>query len=603
MHWQGLVPESNEKGINMEMKKNKVIEAAMGTAEFDLVIQNVNFVNVFTKEIYQADIGIADKRIAHVTQPGEKPLTGKNIYNGKGKYAIPGLIDTHVHTECSMMTPYHMAEAILPTGTTTIVCDPHEMANVMGIDGVKYILDASKDIYLHVYVTAPSCVPSVEGLETAGASFFKEEIQQMMKMDRVIGLAEVMDYYGVIHQSDRMQEIVETAGKYKGLIAGHAPGLMGRELSAYLAAGIQSCHESTFAEEARSKLRAGMTVECKESSNVPTIKELAPVLKEFGYPINSTFCTDDRAPDDILKDGNLDYVVRRAIEEGIPPVEAISMATYHASILTGLSEYGTLKPGNIADVLLLDDMEHFVVNEVFVEGELVAKKGKLLKKIPAIHPWQEQTDTIHLSQNLTEDTFRIPAKGEKAKVNLIQFNDDDPIMTEKVTRELPVTEGFVNIQGMDELATMAVLERHGKNGNIAVGLVENIGLKYGAVATTFSHDCHNLIVLGKNEADMLLAAKILKKYKGGIVCVHDGKADALVELPIAGITSPKPIEELAPEFKQLNDTMRTYGIKGACPFIQLGCLNLPVVPKIKLTDRGLVDVETQTMISILCEQP
>ena len=578
------------------MNSSKVIDGINGKIPFDVVIKNVQYVNIFTKEIYASEIGIIDGRIGHVNQPGEKPLEGKEIYEGNGKYAIPGLLDTHVHIESSMMTPANMAKAILIHGTTTIACDPHEIGNVVGVDGVKYMIEASEGIPLMVYILAPSCVPSVLGVETAGASFDEEEIEEIMKLDRVIGLGEVMDYQGVINQSDRMVRIINTAKKYTGFLQGHAPSLTGRTLSAYLSTGICSCHETSFREEARYKLRAGMTLECRESSIVHDIKTLAPVLKEFNYPLTTTMCTDDREPDDLLKEGHIDHVIRRAIAEGVPPIEAIKMATYNAAQLLRLSEIGSLTPGKLGNFLLLDSLEEFTVNEVFVKGELVAKAGKLVKSFDkASHPL-EKRNTLILKEKPTKEFFRIKHSQEKAKIKVITFNPETPIITDLEELELPVINGYIDISERDDLALLAVFERHGVNGNRSICFVKDLGLTHGAIASTVSHDSHNLVVVGKNIEDMLIAIEELCKIGGGIVCIAEGKVESLVELPIGGLMSTETIEEMAPKTELLKRKINELGIKSTCPILQVASFALPVIPFVRLTDCGLVDVNSQSLI-------
>ncbi|HBE77375.1 MAG TPA: adenine deaminase [Firmicutes bacterium] len=581
------------------MKKNPVIAAAHGEIPFDLVIRNVQYVNLLTKEIYDSEIGIVDGRIGHINQPGETPLQGKTEYDAGSRYAIPGLIDTHVHTESSMMTPANMAKAILPHGTTTIACDPHEIANVLGIEGVKYIIDASRDIPLTVYVLAPSCVPSVIGLETAGAAFTKEEIAAILQMERVIGLGEVMDFPGVIHQSERMMSIIETAAKHTRFLQGHAPNLTGRDLSAYLAAGICSCHETNYSEEARYKLRAGMTLECRESSIAQNIGAIAPVLKECNYPPTATLCTDDREPDDLLKDGHLDHVIRRAIAEGIPPIEAIKMATYNAAQLIDVSGIGLLKPGNLANILLLDSLDHFKVNEVFVKGMLIAKAGKMAMEIPKREFPLESRNTVILKAKPTEQSFTIKSSKPTVKVNVISFNPRMPIITDLEEIELPTRDGFIDISAREDIAILSIFERHGINGNHSTCFIKDLGLVRGAIASTVAHDCHNLLVLGKDIHDMVKAVDVLSNAGGGFVCVAGGKTEALVELPIAGLLSTKPAEEIARQNSLLKQKINEFGIRGNFPaLLLLVTFALPVIPNVRLTDHGLVDVNTQTLIPL-----
>jgi adenine deaminase len=590
-----------KKGENL-MNRGRLIQAANGQIPCDLVIKNVQLVNVFTKEIYPADIGISEGYIAHVTQPGEEGLSGEEEYDAKGKYAIPGMIDTHIHIESTMMNPTNFAKAVLPHGTTTVVNDPHELANVLGLEGVKYILEASAHLPLRFYVLAPSCVPSALGVETSGAAFNASEIATMLEWERVIGLAEVMDFPGVIYQSQRMNEILEVARKKGGFLQGHVPFLTGRGLSAYQCSGVNSDHESIDTDEAIYKLRAGMVLECRESSIAQNIKALAPALKACNYPPNATLCTDDREPDDLLREGHLDHVIRRAVQEGIPVLEAIKMCTYNAAQLTKLYDRGALAAGHVADVVLVEDLTDFKVNEVFIGGKLVAKEGKMAIELAAPEHPVESRNTITLRTEPNADTFQIKAgKPEKVLVNVIAYDKENPLLTKLAKVELPVKDGKIDISQNPELAYIGILERHGKNGNVSIGLVQDLGISKGAIASTVSHDCHNLTIVGRDPEDMAMAAQELVKSGGGIVCVADGKVLAKVELPIAGLMSTKSVEELAPETSHLKETIKGLGLEGQYPLLRVATFALAVIPEVKMTDQGLVDVLTQKFIPILPE--
>lgn len=582
------------------MNRSRLMQAANGQIPCDLVLKNVQLVNVFTKEIYLAEIGICEGYIAHVAQPGEEGIKGEREYDAQGKYAIPGMIDTHIHIESTMLNPANLAKAVLPHGTTTLVTDPHELANVLGLEGVRYILEASANLPLRVFVLAPSCVPSAVGVETSGAAFNAPEISTMLGWERVIGLAEVMDFPGVIYQSRRMQEILEAARKHGGFLQGHTPFLTGRGLSAYQCSGVNSDHETTGTKEALYKLRAGMVLECRESSIAQNIKALAPALKECNYPPNTTLCTDDREPDDLLREGHLDHVIRRAVAEGIPVLEAIRMCTYNAAQVTKLYDLGALAPGKVADVVLLEDLAAFKVNEVFVGGRLVAKEGKPAVELAAPSHPVERKNTVCLRHEPTADTFQIKAPGkEKARVNVIVYDAENPLLTRLAQAELPVKGGCIDLSQEQELAFLSILERHGKNGNVAVGLVQGLGLKRGAIASTVSHDCHNLTVIGREPEDMALAAGELARSGGGIVCVAEGKVLAKVELPIAGLMSPLTVEELAPLTSHLKQTIKDLGLLGDYPLLRVATFALAVIPEVKMTDMGLVDVLTQQFIPIL----
>ncbi len=583
------------------MQRKTVIDAINGEVDFDLVIKNVNLVNVITREVYESEIGIINGKIGHANQPGDEPLKGSKTFDAKGKYAIPGLIDTHIHTESTMMTLSNVAKALLVHGTTTIACDPHEIANVMGVEGVKYIIDSSSDIPLMTCVLAPSCVPSVEGLETSGAAFLKDEIKEILEMDRVIGLGEVMDFNGVINQSERMVEILEEARKHKAFLQGHSPMLTGHKLSAYLSTGIKSCHETSFADEARYKLRAGMTLECRESSIMHDVKQLAPVIKEFNFPENATLCTDDREPDDLYNEGHLDHVIRVAVKEGIPAVEAIKMSTFNSARLLGLENVGSIAPGKLANIAIIDNLENIKITDVFVEGKQIVKDGKLTEEINGKSYSIEKLNTVHLAQEPAIDDFKIKCNKDEALLNVMAYDKNVPIITQIEQVRMKTKDGYIDIAQDDSLAALTVFERHGKNGNKKCGVVKNLGIKEGAIASTVSHDCHNLIVLGKDADDMLLAARTLEKTGGGIVCVLNGKVEAIIELPIAGLLSPKPVEELAPKTALLKQKMRDMGMISSCLLLQIATLSLPVIPEVRLSDMGLIDVNNKKIIPVIID--
>jgi len=575
----------------------KVIQAAKGDLPFDLVIQNVNYVNLITREVYPAEIGISDGRIAHVTQPGEGGLEGIETYDAQGKHALPGLIDTHVHIESSMMNPAHFSEAIVPRGTTTIAADPHEIGNVLGIEGVNYMLEASQDIPLSVFVLAPSCIPSVPGMETAGAVFGPKEVQTLLKHDRVIGIGEVMDFVGVIEQSDRMSGIVQAGIDQRLFVQGHAPSLSGRMLSAYLASGIESDHETSFSDEAREKLRAGMVLECRESSIVNDLEALVPVIKELDYPDTTTLCSDDREPDDLLREGHLDHGVRRAIALGMPPMEILRMATLHGARLLRLHDRGILTPGKRADLILVENLNDFVADEVFIAGKLTAKSGKMTENVAVPAHEVEEKNSVYLDRPITEEDFEIPSAGDRVRMHVIAYTPETHILTKKAVREFAVADGKVQLDE-DGICRLAVFERHGVNGNRSVGAIQGFGLKKGAIASTVSHDCHNLVVVGTNARDMKVAAELVKEAGGGIVCVLDGKRIAGVDLPIAGLMSKKGLAEMAEETRILKETIVDFGINAVSPIIQVAAFALPVVPEIRLTDMGLVDVLHQSWIPL-----
>lgn len=577
------------------------IKAAMGIEEYDLVIRNTQYVNLFTKEIYTSDIGIKNGIIACVTQPGDPPLLCTNEYDAHGRYAIPGLIDTHVHIESSMMTPANMARTIIPHGTTTIACDPHEIANVAGLEGVNYILEASKDIPLSVFILTPSCVPSVVNLETAGAEFGVNEISQIFNSSpRVIGLGEVMDFPGVISCQHRITSILDYVRPLNRFMQGHCPLLTGPNLSAYQTSGVNSCHETAYTDEALYKLRAGMTLECRESSIARNIKAIMPAIITCHYPPNTTLCTDDREPDDLLSEGHIDHVLRRCVEEGGDVIEIIRMATYNAARLLRLYDRGSITPGLRADIILLDSLTPFKVNEVFIAGKLTAKGGNIYNDFTTpVLPF-ESTNTVHINHRMTADDFTIHldvADGE-VDLNMIRLDDDYPVVSHLHHQCLPISGGKV-IVNQEDIVYLSVFERHGKKGSSSICLLKNSGLKAGAIASTVSHDCHNLVVIGKNPEDMAIAANELIESGGGFCCVRNSSILASLDLPIGGLISPLPVEKMAPQTKHLKEVITDLGLRGSCPIIQVASFALPVIPHVRLTDMGLVDIETQKFLPLI----
>jgi adenine deaminase len=580
-----------------------ILDAIMGKHPFDLVITNCNFVNLSTAEIYPASIGVVGGIVGHVTQPDEaNNLNGTSYYDAKGKYALPGLIDTHVHIESSMITPVNFARQVLPCGTTTILADPHELANVMGLDGVRYFLEASEGLPLDIFVAAPSCVPSVVlsggNAETSHTQFDAPEIEQMMAMPRVIALGEVMDYTGVIQRNPRMMAIIQAAKKNGALVQGHIMNMDSAALSAYLAAGCVSDHETMGFDEAVRKLRSGLVLECRYASNCHDMPVLAKALAACRYPINATMCTDDREPDDLIREGHIDNVIRKAIEVGMPPIEAIRLATRNAAFFLNLPDRGELKAGRLANILLTESLETFFVDEVFVRGQLVAQKSQMISEITDPKIGYEMANSVLLKRPPKEDDFFIPAAGEKVTLNCILYNPDNSYLTKRGTAEFPVIDGHALVRARDGFVTMVVFERHGVNGNIGRAPIGGLGMMAGAIAGTVSHDCHNLFVIGTNASDMLIAARMLAKMGGGFVCVVDNTIKAKLALPICGLLSEKPAEELREDIAALKQVLGGLGIRAHSPLNLLTAFSLAVLPEIRLTDCGLFDTITQKIIPL-----
>ena len=595
--------------------RQALIAAAAGRRELDLVLRAVTVVNVFTGETYPADIGIFAGRIAHVTAPGQVPLAGREVLDRQGLIAIPGLIDTHVHIESSMVTPPHYAEAVVPHGTTTVLIDPHELANVLGLAGVRYMLDASEAIPLRVLVMAPSCVPSAPGVETAGAEFDRAEIEEMLGWPGVVGLAEVMDYPGVLRGEGRMMRLLEAAERAGGLIQGHAPRVRGRNLSAYAAAGIDSDHENREAQDGLAKLRAGMYLEVRESSLSANTAALAAALRGRGYLPNVTLCTDDVVPEDLLRRGGIDYVARRLVEEGLEPIDVVRFATLNAANRLRRPDLGALAPGRIADVALLSDLPRFRAAEVYRAGRLVAQAGRVVATRPAAGraPQDraaaiERQNTIRLPRELGAGAFRIRVPGTpdgEATIRVIDFNGRSaPVRTTYGTMRVRVVRGEVPVLPSGdgrELALLAVVERHGRHGGTACAVIRGFGPRDGAIATSVSHDSHNLTIVGTNAEDMLFACRALAETGGGIVLVRGGRVVTRIDLPVAGLISLEPAEEVAAEVATFRAAAEAAGMSGERAFMAIVSLTLAVSPEGKLSDLGLVDVERQTLLPTVIE--
>lgn len=588
------------------LDRSALIAAALGEIGLDLVLHGVRFVNVFTGEVYTADIGMAQGRIAHVTTPGEGSLTGRQVLDRSGLWAIPGLIDTHVHIESSMVTPAHYAAAVLPHGTTTVLIDPHELANVSGVAGVRLMVDASEDIPLRVLIMAPSCVPSAPGVETAGATFDRDEIEEMLAWPRVVGLAEVMDYPGVLRGAGRMMRLLEATETAGGIIQGHAPRLTGRQLSAYVAAGINSDHENRRTDEGLAKLRAGMYLEVRESSLSLNAAAMAEVLRGRGYLPNVTLCSDDVTPEDLLRHGHIDHVARRLVEEGLDPIDVIRFATLNAANRLNRSDLGALSPGRIADVVLLSDLSQFVVEEVYRAGTLVAQKGQVRFTVAdrgsvPIH------NTVHLPVGLSEDSFRIRLEGvsrDSVRLRTIEWHPRGANKTSFGELEVPVHGGEACVPSEADgqsINLLAVVDRHRTHGGVTCALLRGFGLRAGALASTVSHDCHQLTVIGCNRRDMLVACRHLAAIGGGIALALEGEVRADIPLPIAGLISPEPVSVVADQVAAFREAVARVGLPPDNSFMGVVSLTLAVSPEAKLSDLGLVDVNRQELVPLVIE--
>lgn len=587
--------------------KKGLIEAALGRRKCELVIENCKIVNVFSGEIYEGDIGIYSGFIAHIRcNPDDNEITeprieGDKYYNANGKYTIPGFIDAHIHIESTLMTPRNFAKAVIPHGTTTVVTDPHEIANVYGIDGVEYMHNSSEGLPMRQYVLAPSCVPAVLGLENSGAEFHYTDIERLFKLERVIGLGEVMDFLGVINNDARMVDILEAAEKRSMFIQGHAPFLTGRDLSAYLCGGATSDHESRTSKEARDKIRNGMYVDARESSISKNVSDIIRGINDFRYTSNLTLCTDDREADEILEYGHMNAVVKSAIDAGMHPIDAIRSSTLNTARELGITNLGGIAPNFVADLVLVESLEEMNVKAVFYNGDLVAEDGKLLAEINNDEFDIEKNNSVYVNNlNIEDFKLKVSNNDTKVKANVISYLSQHSSATEIIEEELDVENGYVKLPQDSDIKFVAVINRHNKLDTKAIGLVKGFGINKGAVGSTVSHDSHNLTIVFDNPYEAMLVAKDLINLGGGLSCALDNKIKNNLQLSVAGLMSNKEAKEISIEANNMKRSLREMGItEMKNPLLRIVTLALPVIPKGKMSDLGLIDVLNKEVIDII----
>ncbi len=573
----------------------ELIYTALGKIKADLVLKYVNLVNVYTGEILEnVDIAIKGSRIALVGKADHTIGPQTKVIDCSDHYVTPGFLDAHVHIESSMLTPIRFSEAVIPHGTTGIFTDPHEIANVLGIKGVKYFIEEAKNTPLRIFIEIPSCVPA-SALDISGAVLPPEDIIELLKLNETIGLAEVMDFIGVLEGRDDILKKIAAAIEHCKVVDGHAPSLRGKELSAYIAANINSDHECVLAEEAIEKARLGMYVMMREGSAWKDLDELVKVFKEREDIDSRMFLlvSDDVNCYDILTRGHMDYVIRRAIELGLDPVKAIQMATINTAIRFKVEDdIGGIAPGKLADLVILSNLEKVIVDTVIIDGTIVAKNMKNLWHVPREYKVPDYVfNTIRLRRPLKPEDFIIkaPISEGKVKARVIGIVPNKAI-TKHLIEEVTVKEEMVVADTSKDILKIAVIERHHASGRIGLGLVKGFGFKYGALASSIAHDSHNIIVVGVNDRDMAHAVNALSCSGGGIVFVSQGKIEAFIKLPIAGLLSNEPIENVARSLVELRNACRKAGSTLEEPFMTLSILALSVIPELRITDKGLVDV-------------
>ncbi len=585
----------------------ELTDVAMGRKPADTVIRGGKLVNVNTGEILpQTDVAICKGRIALVGDASGCIGDKTEVVDAANYYLTPGFLDGHVHVESSMVTLSQFAKTVLPWGTTGIFMDPHEIANVLGLAGVALMVAEGEKLPLKVFTTIPSCVPAAFGFEDTGADLTQNDIEESLNWPSVPGLGEMMNYPGVIlNDAEVHKKIAATLRKGKVVTGHYASPETGRELQAYAASGCSSCHESSSKEEALAKMRAGMYAMIREGSAWQDVREAIRSITETG--IDTRMCilvSDDTHPEALMSRGHLNHVVKRAIDEGADPVKAIQMVTLNvAQYFNKTVDLGSISPGKCADILFLKDLKRVEVERVYINGRLAAAQQTLIQEIPAYPYPADVKNSVRLQRELLPSDFQIKAPKvslTEAKLRAILVQEAQAV-TESVHVTLPVKEGLVQTSGDQDIVKLACVERHHATGTMALGVVQGFGIRNGAVASTVAHDSHNLLIMGTNDADMALAGNILAREGGGMVVVQGGKALALLKLPIGGLMSDMPVKDVRDKVLELSAGWRTLGCTLESPFMTLSLLSLPVIPKLRLTNRGLVDAKSFKFVDLFVE--
>jgi adenine deaminase len=567
----------------MTADRAALLAVARGDAEPDLVVEGARVFSAFTREWLDGDVAVSGGRIAGIGR-----YDGGERIDGSGRFLVPGLIDAHVHIESSKLLPSEFARVVVARGTTAVVCDPHEVANVLGADGAHWMLDASRGLPLRVFVMAPSCVPA-SALESPRGPLGPGDMAGLLRRRRAIGVAEVMDFPSVIAGDP---DVLAKVALHPH-VDGHAPGVTGPALDAYAAAGIRSDHESTTWEEALEKRRRGIWVLLREASNARNLTALLELVRRHG-PEFCAFCTDDREPDMLVREGHIDAMCRQAVAAGIPAEDVLLMATLHPARCHGLDELGAIAPGYHADLVLLDDLESFRASVVIAGGAVAARDGVALPFAAPAVP-DAVRDTVRAAA-LPPDAFDLGPGGERVRVIEIVRGQ---LITRAVEETPPLLDGRIVCDPERDLAKLAVVERHHATGRIGVGLVRGFGLRSGAFASTVAHDAHNIVVAGVDDASMAACVARLVALGGGIAVADAGEVRGDLALPVAGLLAEDPAEAVVERLDALVALLRAQGVDGDAPFMTLSFLALSVIPELKLTDRGLVDVVAARVVPLV----
>jgi adenine deaminase len=566
------------------------LSVARGEEPAELLFKNAQLVNVFSGEIHNANVAVDDGRVI-----GFGDYDAKEIIDLEGAYLAPSLIDGHFHVESTMVTIPEFARAVVPHGTGAMVIDPHEYANVLGMDGIRYVLESSKNLPIDFFIMLPSCVPATHP-ETAGARFTADDLRLMIADDRIAGIAELMNYPGVFLGMESELAKIE-AGRGK-VIDGHAPGLRGKNLNAYALAGVRSDHESTELEEAREKLRLGLHLLVREGSTERNLEDIIALVTPENSA-NCSFATDDKLPGDLVHEGHIDHSIRKAIAHGVAPMTAIQMGTINTARYYRLKNHGAIAPRFWADFIVFDDLTKFQIKRVYKKGALVAENGKYLREKSPVT--EQPRSTMNLSYRAPEDfEVRVPPTTSAKKIRVIQIVPHQ-IVTKELREPPKISDGQIVSDIERDILKLVVVERHRATGNVGVGFVRGFGLKRGALGSTVAHDAHNVVVVGVNDSDIVAAIQALEAMRGGQVAIADGKIEAALPLPIAGLVSDQPLEAVIAKMVELKAAAAGLGCALDAPFMSLSFLSLSPIPALKLTDQGLVDAVNLKLTTLIAD--
>nr|MDO8063228.1 adenine deaminase [Candidatus Freyrarchaeum guaymaensis] len=581
------------------MRLEEVIKAALGEVKADLVILDGELVNVFTGELEKGDVAVKGDTIVCVGDVSDHIGKDTVEVDGEGMYVSPGFFESHIHIESSQITPTEFTRLCIPHGTTTIVWDPHEIANVMGVNGVREVIREVRRLPINFFIVIPSCVPASDPrLGGSGGVIGVREINELKGEKEVIGLAEMMNFPGVLGLDADVVAKLKAAKEFR-VVDGHCPGLSGRELCAYIAAGVRSDHESVAGSEGVEKLRRGMFLMVREGTASKNLSDLLKPIVEMGLDTrNCLLASDDKSPEE-LKEGHVNFLIRRSIEEGVEPVKAYQMATLNPATYLGVDDVlGGIAPGRRADIVLVDDLEKVHVEKVIVGGKIAAEKGKLKLKIEDFRYSDAMRGSVHVKQEVKPEVFAVKCEGNKAKVRVIKV-EEGSLVTGEEEAFLPVVDGMIIPDPSIDVLQVAVLERHRGTGEVGLGFIKGFGLRSGSIASTVAHDSHNLVVVGADWRDMAVAVNRIIEMQGGICVADKGRIMGEIPLEVAGLMSVETADSVIKKRRKAFNAVRRLGCTLHDPFMTLSFVSLPVIPFLKITEKGLIDVKTQKIVEVV----